>query len=190
MCKRAMNAKGLVKIQKLTKAKAEVCAAIEAQRDMVNLKAVKQVGFISCSRSRDCYFNMAMGSDCAVSNIWPANHFFSQFETELRGTQLNEVGSKELCSQLGARPLNTTHEWPRSEHSTTAEWIRQGVDFEEDENRRARKKPSKSGWDRLKLNPHATFLVEVEGVFDLKECITRNLSRWSPIQISTPSNRA
>ena len=32
MCKRAMNAKGLVKIQKLTKAKAEVCAAIEAQR--------------------------------------------------------------------------------------------------------------------------------------------------------------
>lgn len=31
MCKRAMNAKGLVEIQKLTKAKAEVCAAIEAQ---------------------------------------------------------------------------------------------------------------------------------------------------------------
>ena len=45
-----------------------------------------------------------MGSDCAVSNIWPANHPFPQSETELRRTQLNEVGSKELYSQQGTRP--------------------------------------------------------------------------------------
>ena len=38
------------------------------------------------------------------------------------------------------------------------------VNFEEGGNRSARRKPSKSGWDRLKLNPHTTFAVEVEGV--------------------------
>ena len=32
-----------------------------------------------------------------------------------------------------------------SEHSTTARWIRLGVDFEEGGNRSARRKPSKSG---------------------------------------------
>ena len=53
-----------------------------------------------------------------------------------------------------------------SEHSTTARWIRLGVDFEEGGNRSARGKPSKPGWDRLKLNPH-TFVVEVEGVIDV-----------------------
>ena len=53
------------------------------------------------------------------------------------------------------------------EHSTTARWIRLGVDFEEGGNRSARRKPSKSGWDRLKLNPHTTFVVEVEGVIDV-----------------------
>ena len=54
-----------------------------------------------------------------------------------------------------------------SEHSTTARWIRLGVDFEEGGNRSARGKPSKSGWDRLKLSPHTTFVVEVEGVIDV-----------------------
>ena len=49
-------------------------------------------------------------------------------------------------------------------HSTTARWIRLGVNFEEGGNRSARRKPSKSGWDWLKLNPHTTFVVEVEGV--------------------------
>jgi len=39
-----------------------------------------------------------------------------------------------------------------------------GVDSEEGENRSARRKPSKSGWDRLKLTQHTTFEVEVEGV--------------------------
>ena len=52
------------------------------------------------------------------------------------------------------------------QHSTTARWIRLGVNFEERGNRSARRKPSKSGWDRLKLNPHTTFVVEVEGVID------------------------
>ena len=41
MCKRAMNANGLVKIQKLTKAKAEVCAAIEAQSLFLVLVTVR-----------------------------------------------------------------------------------------------------------------------------------------------------
>ena len=107
-----------------------------------------------------------MDSNCAVSNIWPANRPFSQSEPELRRTQFNEVGSKELCSQLGARSVNTTHVLT-SEHSTTARWVRLGVDFEEGGNRSARRKPSKSGWDRLKLNPHTTFVVEVEGVIDV-----------------------
>ena len=41
--------------------------------------------------------------------------------------------------------------------------------FEEGGNRRARRKPSKSGWDRLILNPHTTFaLIEVEGVIDVR----------------------
>jgi len=41
-----------------------------------------------------------------------------------------------------------------------------GVNFEEGGNLRARRKPSKSCWDRLKLNPHTTFVVEVKGVID------------------------
>ena len=40
--------------------------------------------------------------------------------------------------------------------------------FEEGGNRSARRKPSKSGSDRLKLNPHTTFAVEVEGVIDVR----------------------
>ena len=42
-----------------------------------------------------------------------------------------------------------------------------GVNFEEGGNRSARRKPSKSGGDRLKLNPHTTFVVEVKGVIDV-----------------------
>ena len=55
-----------------------------------------------------------------------------------------------------------------SEHSTTARWIRLGVNFEEGGNRSTRRKPLKSGSDRLKLNPHTTFVVEVEGVIDVQ----------------------
>ena len=40
--------------------------------------------------------------------------------------------------------------------------------FEEGGNRSARRKPSKSGSDRLKLNPYTTFEVEVEGVIDVR----------------------
>ena len=58
-------------------------------------------------------FQYGDGSD-SVSNIRPANCPFSQSETELRRTQLIEVGSKELCSQLGARSLDTTHVWSQS----------------------------------------------------------------------------
>ena len=43
-------------------------------------------------------------------------------------------------------------------------WNKLGVNFEEGGNWSALRKPSKSGWDRLKLNPHKTFVVEVEGV--------------------------
>ena len=44
-----------------------------------------------------------------------------------------------------------------------------GVNFEEGENWNAQRKPSKSGWDRLKLSLHTTmpFVVEVEGVIDV-----------------------
>ena len=56
-----------------------------------------------------------------------------------------------------------------SEHSTTARWIRLGVNFEEGGNRSTRRKSLKSGSDRLKLNPHTTFVVvEVEGVIDVQ----------------------
>ena len=34
-------------------------------------------------------------------------------------------------------------------------------------NRSARRKPSKSGRDRLKLNPYTTFVAEVEGVINV-----------------------
>ena len=47
-------------------------------------------------------------------NMSSANRPFSQSETEILRAQLNEVGPKELCCRLGARPLNTTHVWPRS----------------------------------------------------------------------------
>ena len=77
----------------------------------------------------------------------------------------NEIEPKAYKDAPGSRynygPCETL------EHSTTARWIRQGVDFEEGGNQSARRKPSKSGWDRLKLNPHTTFAVEVEGMIDV-----------------------
>ena len=48
------------------------------------------------------------------NNIWSATRPFSQSETDLRRAQLNEVGPKEQCCRVGARPLTTTHVWPRS----------------------------------------------------------------------------
>ena len=93
---------------------------------LVNLQLLVNFGLIPCSRSRDCYFNIAMGSDFTVRNIWAANRPFSQSETDLRA-QHQEGG-----------------------------------------NRSAREKPSKSGWNRLKVNPHTTFVVEVDGVIDFQ----------------------
>ena len=48
------------------------------------------------------------------NTIWLANRPISQSETELLGAQLNEVRTKELCSQLG-----TIHVWPQSTASQT-----------------------------------------------------------------------
>ena len=76
---------------------------------LVNLQLLVNFGLIPCSRSRDIYFNMVMGSDCMVSNILSADPPFSQSETELRRTQLNEVGSPEtqptykICCKGGRR---------------------------------------------------------------------------------------
>jgi len=86
---------------------------------LVNLQLLVNFGLIPCSRSRDIYFNMVMGSDCMVSNILSADPPFSQSETELRRTQLNEVGSPEtqptykICCKGGRRdwcPRSTTQE--------------------------------------------------------------------------------
>ena len=46
--------------------------------------------------------------------------------------------------------------------------LQMGVDFEEGRNRSTQRKPSKSGWDRLKFSPQTTFIVvEVGGVIDI-----------------------
>ena len=59
-----------------------------------------------------------------------------------------------------------TRKWFSGRSCIRSNWNKLGVNFEERGNRSARRKPSKSGWDWLKLNPHTTFLVEVEGVID------------------------
>ena len=51
------------------------------------------------------------------------------------------------------------------EHSTKARWIRLEVDFKD---AGIRSKPLRLGWDQLKLNPRATFVVNVEGVIDVQ----------------------
>ena len=91
---------------------------------LVNLQLLVNFGLIPCSRSRNCYFSMAMCSDCAVSNILSANRPFSQSETELRRTQLNEVGSPEtqptykICWKGGRR------DWcPRRCNTGNLSWI-------------------------------------------------------------------
>ena len=93
-----------------------------------------------------------------------------------------------------------TQKWFSGRSCIRLNWNKLGVNFEEGGNRSVRRKPSKSGRDRLKLNPHTTFVrvVEVEGVTDIQYASLTSQgvqlrvfsSRWSPIQISTPSNRA
>ena len=57
-----------------------------------------------------------------------------------------------------------TRKWFSGRSCIRLNWNKLGVNCEEGGNQSARGKPSKSGWDRLKLDPHATFVVEVEGV--------------------------
>ena len=61
-----------------------------------------------------------------------------------------------------------TRKWFSGRSCIRSNWNKLGVNFEEGGNQSAQRKPSKSGWDRLKLNPHTTFfVVEVEGVIDV-----------------------
>ena len=60
-----------------------------------------------------------------------------------------------------------TRKWFSGRSCIRSNWNKLGVNFEEGGNPSARRKPSKSGWDRLKLNPHTAFVVEVEGVIDV-----------------------
>ena len=57
-----------------------------------------------------------------------------------------------------------TREWFSGRSCIRSNWNKLGVNFEEGGNRSAQGKPSRSGWDRLKLNPRTTFVVEVEGM--------------------------
>ena len=96
----------------------------------------------------------------------PANHHFSQ------SVHWIAIGATQWGwtqgAVLPARRSAPEHDpYMTSEHSTAARWIILGVNFEEGGNQSARRNPSKSGWDRLKLNPHTTFVVEVEGVIDV-----------------------
>ena len=105
---------------------------------------------------------------CLVS--WPAYQPLSQSVDWIAKGAAQR--SRTEGAVLPARRSAPEHDlYITSEHSTTARWIRLGVDFEEGGNRSARRKPSKSGWDRLKLNPHTTFVVEVEGVIDVHYAI-------------------
>ena len=138
-----------------------------------------------------------MSNDCLEKKVsWPANHpLLQSVDWIAKGAgQLSWTEGAVLLARCEAPEHDP---YMTSEHSTTARWIRLGVDFEEGGNRSAWRKPLKSGWDRLKLNPHITFVVE-EGMIDVhyasltsqRSMAQGNLSRWSPIKISTLSNRA
>ena len=101
-----------------------------------------------------------------VTIIWPSNHPLSQ-SVDWIPKGAAQRGRTEVAV-LSARHSAPEHDpCMTSEHRTTVIWIRLGVAFEEAGNRSAWRKPSKSGWDQLKLNPHTTFVVEVEGVNDV-----------------------
>ena len=74
----------------------------------------------------------------------------------------SSTGSEEAVKS-GKRSAPEHYPCMTSEHSTTARWIRLGIDFEKGGNQSAQRKPLKSAWHWLKLNPHTTFVVEVEG---------------------------
>ena len=56
-----------------------------------------------------------------------------------------------------------TRKWFSGRSCIRSNWNKLGVNFDEGGNRSARRKPSKLGWDRLKLNPHTTFVVRRGG---------------------------
>jgi len=60
-----------------------------------------------------------------------------------------------------------TQKWFSGRSCIRLNWNKLGVNFDEGGNQSARRKPSKSGWDQPKLNPHTTFVIEVEGVIDV-----------------------
>ena len=97
---------------------------------------------------------------------WPANHPLSQsVDWIAKGTaQRSQIEGAVMPARRSAPKQDP---YMTSEHSTTARWIRLGVDFKEGGNQSARGKPSKSGWDWLRLSPHTTIVVEVEGVIDV-----------------------
>ena len=96
----------------------------------------------------------------------PANHPFLQ-SVDWIAKGAAQRGRTEGAVLPVRRSAPKHDPYMTSEHSTTARWIRLGVNFEEGGNWSARRKPPKSGWDRLKLNPHTTFVAEVEGVIDV-----------------------
>ena len=121
--------------------------------------------YFSCFQFRSCPLILRYIPNGMVDllNVRPANHPFSQ-SVDWIAKGAAQRGRTE-GAVLPARRSGPEHDpYMTSEHSTAARWIRLGVNFEEGGNRSARRKPSKSGWDRLKLNPHTTFVVEVEGV--------------------------
>ena len=71
--------------------------------------------------------------------------------------QYGELGSD--CAVSNIRPVNRSFLQLETEL-----WRTQRIA----KDRSARREPSKSGSDRLKLNPHTTFFVEVEGVIDFQ----------------------
>ena len=84
----------------------------------------------------------------------PANHPFSQSVDWIAKGAAQRGQTKGAV--LPVRCLAPEHDpYMTSEHSTTARWNRLGVNFEEGGNHSAWRKPSKSGWDWLKLNPHS-----------------------------------
>ena len=99
----------------------------------------------------------------AQISIWIWSNALYKFQR----AQLNEVGLKEPCWTFRRSAPEHNPYMTSKQHSTTARWIRLESILEEGGNRSARRKPAKSGWDRLKLNPHTTFVVEVEGVIDV-----------------------